>query len=138
MTPKVFEKSLLALASYRAAMSDNIDEILCCACVFRNRVLKFGKTYAEILENAEVSRGWPSSNSPVMINPVNGVLAQIDGIYDGSTPDLTSNHLVKNGALYFGRPQDHFGKADWFEENILKNQEEHPLIGSWGFQNFYE
>ena len=138
MTPKAYEKSLFALRVYQASKSDNIDELLAIACVFRNRVFKFGKTYSQILENAEVNRGWPAMNNPVMTNPTNGLLAQIDGIYSGDTPDLTSNHLHQNGALYFGRVVDHQGTGSEFETVVLLNQVEHPLIGTFGVQQFYE
>jgi hypothetical protein len=138
MTPSTYETALLALASWQAAKSDNIDEILAIACVFRNRVLKYGKSYSQILEEAEVNQGWPDIRHPVLINPVSGLLAQIDGIYRNETADLTSNHLHKNGALYFGRVVDHQGTGDDFELSVLQNQEEHPLIGTWGQQQFYE
>lgn len=138
MTPKTYEKALLALRSYQSAKSDNLDEILAIACVFRNRVLRFGKTYIQILEEAETNRGWPSPNHPVMSDPNNGVLSQIDGIYEGSTPDLTSNHLMKDGALYFGRVVDHQGTGDEFETKVLQHQDEHPLIGTFGVQQFFE
>jgi hypothetical protein len=138
MQVKAYEKALLALRAYQAAKSDDVMEILCVACTFRNRVMRYGKTYSQVLEQAEVNRGWPYPTNPVMIDPANGVLAQIDDIYDGTMPDLTSNHLKKEGAMYFGRVQDHQGTGDWFEENILKHPEEHGLIGCFGVQNFYE
>lgn len=138
MTPSQYEMSLLALRSYQAAMSDNLDEILAVACVFRNRVQAFGKTYSQILEQAEENRGWPDIRHPLLINPQNGILTQVAGIYKNDTPDLTSNHLHKDGALYFGRIMDHQGTGDWFETEILMKPEEHSLIGSWGVQAFYE
>jgi hypothetical protein len=138
MQVKAYEKALLALRAYQAAKSDDITEVLCIACVFRNRVLKYGKTYTQVLENAEINRGWPHPMNFVMADPSHGVLAEIDGIYDNLTPDLTSNHLHKDGALHFGRVQDHQNTGDWFEENILKNPQEHALIGAFGVQNFYE
>lgn len=138
MTPATFETSLLALASWRASKSDDVTEILAIACVFRNRVMRYGKTYTQVLEEAEVNRGWPDIRNPALINPQNGILAQIEDIYKGVTPDLTSNHLMKNGALWFCEVMQHQGTGDWMEENILKNPGEHRLIGKWGFQNFYE
>jgi hypothetical protein len=137
MTPKGFEKALLALRAYQAAMSDDPLEILCCACVFRNRVHAFGKNYIDILENAEVNRGWPYPTDPVMIHPTEGILVRIDGIYDNTSPDLTANHLRRDGALYFGRVMDHQGTGDDFETEILMKPEEHPLIGTFGAQAFY-
>ena len=138
MTPSQYEMALLTLRSYQAAMSDNLDEILAVACVFRNRVQAFGKTYSQILEQAEENRGWPDIRHPLLINPQNGILAQISGIYKNETPDLTANHLHQSGALYFGRVMDHQNTGDWFETEILMKPEEHALIGQFGVQHFYE
>jgi hypothetical protein len=138
MTAKQYERALLALRSWQAAKSDNIDEIIAIACVFRNQVLHYGKSYTQILEKAEINQGWPDIRHPALINPNTGLLAQIDAIYDNTAPDVTSNHLHKEGALYFGRVVEHQGKGTDFEENILKHQDEHPLIGTWGSQQFFE
>lgn len=137
MTSKQYEKALLALRSYQAAKSDDLMEILAIACVFRNRVQRYGKTYTQILEAAEVNRGWPSITHPLLISPENGILAQVDGIYENTTPDLTSNHNFKNGAMYFGRAVDHMNTGDEFDKNVLTNQEEHGIIGTFGVQQFY-
>jgi len=138
MTPQQYETSLLALQSYRAAKSDDILEMLAIACVFRNRVHKYGKSYTQILEAAEVSRPWPAITHPVLVTPYTGLLSQVESIYKGDMPDMTANHLKKNGALYFGRVQEHLGTGDFFEETVLKNQAEHGLVGQWGSQHFYE
>jgi len=139
LTPAQFEQALLAQTAWRAAKSDNIDEILAIAHVLRNRVHRYGKTYSAVCEECIVNRPeWPAINHPLLINPNNGVLAAMEGIYKNESPDMTSNHLRKNGALYFGRAVDHFGTGDWFEEEILKKPEEHGLIGSFGTQQFYE
>ena len=139
MIPATYEQALLAWSIPRAAMSDNMDEWLAIACTFRNRVLRYGKTYSEVLEKAEVNRPrWVAINHPLLINPQNGLLAIIESIYKNETPDFTSNHLVRDGALFFGRPQNHQGTGDEFEEKILKNPEDHPLIGFWGLQGFYK
>ena len=138
MQQKQFEKAIFALRVYQAAKSDNIDEILAIACVARNRVLRYGKTYMQVLEELEINRRYPDIGNPILIHPIRGLLVQIDDIYDNTTPDFTSNHLVRDGALFFGRPQDHQGTGDDFEEKILKNPEDHPLIGFWGLQGFYK
>ena len=138
MMPATYECALLALRAYQAAKSDSIDEILAVACVFRNRVMRFGKTYSQILEGAEVSRGWPDVRHPALIDPANGLLSQVEAIYKNELPDMTSNHLHKEGAMYFGRAVEHQGTGDWFEENVLKNPMEHNLIGTWGIQQFFE
>jgi hypothetical protein len=138
VTSRDYEMALLALRSWQASKSDSLDEVLAIACVFRNRVLKWGKTYTQVLEEAEVNRGWPDIRHPAMIDPNNGLLAAVEGIYKNETPDLTSNHLHKNGCLWFMRAVDHHGTGDWMDENILKNQAEHGLVGTWGIQQFYE
>ena len=138
MTSKTYETALLALRSYQAAKSDDVLEILCVASVFRNRVFRYGKTYSQVLEDAEISRGWPSIQNPILTNPNEGLLNKIEEIYGGNAPDYTSNHLHKNGALWFGDIMEHQGTKDWFEENILMKPEEHCLIGKFGSQWFYE
>lgn len=138
MTPAVYECGLFALKAYQGALSDNVDEILCVACVLRNRVQRLGKTYTQVLEESEVNRPWPSIQNPALIDPQTGLLAQIEDVYRNIMPDLTSNHNHKNGAMYFCEVMHHQGTGDWVEENILKKPEEHCLIGKWGSQHFYE
>lgn len=137
MMPATYEAALLALRSYQAAKSDNADELLCIACVFRNRVMKYGKTYSQILEAAELNRGWPDVRHPALIDPQNGLLSQVEAIYRNETPDMTSNHLFRDGALWFGRAQDHQNTGDLFERTILQDPYNHPLIGQFGSQQFY-
>jgi hypothetical protein len=137
MTPKAFEKSLLALRVWQAAKSDNIDELLAIASVFRNRVLRYGKTYSQVLEAAEVNRPWPDIKHAVLIDPQNGLLQAVEDIYDNIAPDYTANHLQQNGALHFCQPFEHQGKGTWIDKNILDNPNEHVLIGQWGSQCFY-
>ena len=138
MTSREFEMSLLALTAWRAAKSDNIDEILAIACVIRNHVHTYGKTYTAVCEGFVVNRSWPDIRHPLLINPNAGVLSAMEGIYKNETPDLTSNHLHKNGAMYFCRVVDHQGTGDWIETEVLLKPEQHILIGSFGVQQFYE
>lgn len=137
MGPREYEMSLLALTSWRAALSDNGDELTAIACVIRNHVLRYGKTYSQVCEKFIVNRDWPDIRHPALIDPHNGLISKMEGIYKNETPDYTSNHLHKDGCLYFLRVMDHQGKGTWEEENILKNPFEHPLVGQWGVQNFY-
>ena len=150
MQPSTYECGIFVLSVYRAAKSDNIDELLAIASTLRNRVAKFGKTYSEICETAEINQGYPSINNPVLITPGTGLLAQIEEIYRNIAPDYTSSANNIEGALYFGRVQDEQPLPEfingelvtlpgsWFYENILKKQDEHPLIGTWGSQSFYK
>jgi hypothetical protein len=137
MQPKVYEKALLALRSWQASKSDNLDEVLAIACVARNHVLKFGKTYSSVLEDLIINRPWPDIRHPLLIEPTRGLLAAVEDIYDNNMPDLTSNHLFKDGCLYFMRVVEHQGTGDSMETSILQNPTEHPLVGTWGVQQFF-
>lgn len=138
MTPATYEMALLALRSWQAAKSDNIDEIVAVACTFRNRTQKYNKTYTEVLEEAEINRGFPPINHPVLTHPTTGILAQVEAIYKNQAPDTTSSHLHPNGALWFCEIMEHQGKNTEFEKNILNNPFDHPLLGRWGTQAFFE
>lgn len=138
MTPAHYEQALLALGAWQASKSDNIDEIMAIACVIRNRVIAYNKTYSGVVEALVKNRPYPDIRHPHLIHPTNGLLAAVEGIYRNESPDLTSNHLHKNGALYFGRVVDHQGTGDDFEERVIKQYEAHPLIGTWGTQQFFE
>jgi hypothetical protein len=137
-TSKSYEKSMLAWATWRAAKSDNIDELLAIACTFRNRWLRYGKAPSQVLEAAEINRPWPDIKHPIFIDPQNGLLQAVEDIYDNIAPDYTSNHLQKDGALWFCQAFEHQGKRTWMDINILDNPNEHPLIGQWGTQQFYK
>lgn len=137
MTPKSYECALLALKSYQAAKSDDVMELLCIASVFRNRVFRYGKTYSQVLEQAEINRGWPLIQNPVLTDPQNGFFVKIEEIYSGNAPDYTANHNFKDGALWFCRVMDHQNTGDWMETEILMKPEEHSLIGTFGVQQFF-
>ena len=138
LLPAQYEQSLLALAAWRASMSDNADELLAVACVIRNHVIRYGKSYSNVCENFIINRPWPDIRHPLLVNPHIGLLSQVEAIYRNELPDMTSNHLHKNGALHFGRVVDHQGKGTDFEDRIIKQYLAHPLIGTWGNQQFFE
>ena len=138
MNAAQYEQALLALTAWRAAKSDNLDEIIAIACVIRNNVLRFGKSYSSVCENFIINRDWPDIRHPLLLDPYRGVLSQVESIYKNEMPDMTSNHNHKDGALYFCRIMDHQGKGTDFEERILKQHLAHPLIGHWGTQAFFE
>ena len=150
MQPSTYECGIFVLSVYRAAKSDNIDELLAIASTLRNRVAKFGKTYSEICETSEINQGYPSINNPVLITPGTGLLAQIEEIYRNIAPDYTSSANNIEGALYFGRVQDEqpesyedtegllrFKEGSWFYENVIQKPEKFQLLGTWGSQSFY-
>lgn len=138
MTSSQYEQALLALSAWRAAKSTNIDEILAVACVIRNHVLKFGRTYSKVCEGLIINQGYPDIRHPELIKPNGGLLSQVEAIYKNDLPDLTSNHNHPDGALYFARVVEHQGTGDDFEERIIKQYLAHPLIGTWGTQQFFE
>src|ERR1700678_3791381 len=150
MQPSTYECGIFVLAVYRAAKSDNIDELLAIASTLRNRVAKFGKTYSEICETAEINQGYPSINNPVLITPGTGLLAQIEEIYRNIAPDYTSSANNIEGALYFGRaveeiPLTTYDENDieirpmssWLYENVIRKPDKFQLLGTWGSQQFW-
>ena len=138
MQSSIYETALLALASWRAAKSENVDEMLAIACVIRNQVLRSGLTYSEVISTMPLNQGYPPPNHPALIMPGTGLLAQIEDVYTNKMPDLTSNLQFKEGASYFGRVTDEQGTGSWFEVNILQQQQFHPLIGQFGTQQFFK
>lgn len=150
MMPSTYEQALLVLATWRAAKSDNIDELTSIMCTFRNRVMKFDKTYSEILSEAEINRGYPPNNHPLLIMPGSGLLSIVEDVYTNKMPDYTSSANNIEGALYFGRVQDEqpesyedaegllrFKEGSWFYENVIQKPEKFQLLGTWGSQSFY-
>ena len=149
MQPSTYECGIFVLAVYRAAKSDNIDELLAVASTLRNRVAKFGKTYSEICETAEINQGYPSINNPVLITPGTGLLAEIEDIYRNIAPDYTSSANNIEGALYFGRAvEENPGTIEengvivklpgsWLYENVIQKPDKFQLLGTWGSQQFW-
>lgn len=142
MQPANYEAALLALASYRLAKSDNVDESIAIACVIRNHVIRtgiVGLTYTQVIQDfykLRPTREWPSIANMTLTHPANGILSQIDGVYGNKTPDVTANAQNVRGAMYFARVVDE-DKDGWFTEEILKRQDIHPLVGTFGAQQFY-
>jgi hypothetical protein len=137
LSSKSLDMGILVLATYRAAKSEDLNELTAIMSTLRNRALRWGQTYLQIAEKAEVNQGYPAANCPALITPGTGLLAIVESVYDLSAPDFTSNLNFKEGALYFGRPTDEQGTGSWFELNILKEKDAHKLIGTFGTMQFY-
>lgn len=150
MQASEYEKGLLVQAAWRLARSADVNELLALVCVVRNWVIP--KTYPGIVRQPLRSavyhatfseavkelyelyplRDLPRIDEPVLIDPSEGLLLAVDGLYDCSTPDQTSSKAYPGGARYFSR----MGTPDWMKE-IIGRPNEHPLIGSFGSQQFY-
>ena len=143
VTPREYEVAFFAQTVWRLAHSSDENELMAVACAVRNLVIPRPGTvpiYASFSEACEdCLRIYPTRPRPVLtdiafVSP-NGLLAQINDVYDGTYPDVTAtqNHLA--GARYFSRvanlPDD-----DWFKQAIVNNAK-HPLLGSWGSMQFY-
>lgn len=149
MQSSEYEKGLLVQASWRLSRSNDINELVAVACVIRNWVVP--KLYQGVLRQPLVSalyhgtfteaikelysayplRPLPNVDEPVLIDPSEGLLLAVDGVYDCSTPDATSSKAFPGGARYFARA----GTPEWMKEIIGRG--EHPLIGNFGSSQFY-
>ena len=148
MTQSDYEKSLLVMASWRMASSNNVNELLAIMCVIRNWVIpKYGfigrpmvekvhySSYSEAIDEfLEIypTREIPLVNNPALVDEVEGMLIKVDSVYDCTLLDVTSSRQFPFGARYFGRPGNHF-----FESEVLAHQDVHPLIGSFGGSSFH-
>lgn len=132
------------MASFRLAQSNDVNELLAIACVIRNWVVgRFGqgaetyRTYSEAINNfltAYSTRQLPDSFVPALIDPSEGMLSRIDAIYNNTLADVTSSASQPGGARYFGNARN---PDAWFKQEILARQDIHPLLGTWGSQQFY-
>jgi len=152
-----YEKGLLAQACWRLARNSDVNELVAIGCVIRNWVITrvrsidarrtswpgtsggtvyfpgYAAAIAAFLDRYPL-RPLPDVTEPALVDPAEGLLAQVDGVYSCSLPDLTSSRAFPGGARYFARVT---GAPAWFEAEILVRQDEHPLIGSFGSQQFY-
>lgn len=144
MTPADYEKALLANAAYRLAHQDDINESIAIACVIRNHVRpRLGvsqyKSYTQAIDDffgIYPVRPNPEINSPVL-NGKAGILSAIDSIYDCSYVDITASRNNPTGAKYFARVRS-LSQDDWRFIEVVSRPQLHPLIGTFGSQQFYE
>jgi len=151
-----YEKGLLVQACWRLARNNDVNELLAIGCTIRNWIVtrmfsangyrvawpgtlgtvyfpNYATAVAMFLEHYP-ARSAPGVIEPAIVDPTEGLLAQIDSVYDCSLPDLTSTRGFPGGARYFGRVTS---VPEWFKAEILARQDAHPLIGSFGSQQFY-
>jgi hypothetical protein len=145
-----YEKALIVAAAWQLGKSNDINELVAIMCVLRNWVTpRYGakvepmqsKSYhasysdavAEFL-NIYPVRPLPAVNEPALVDPVEGLLLKVDGLYDCSLVDLTSSRAFPVGARYFGRVAQ---ATESFNCMVLRRQDVHPLIGNFGSQSFY-
>lgn len=145
MTQADYEKALLVMVSWQLACSHDVNELLAIACVIRNWVVpRLGeapvyRTYSEACAYfllAYQPRQMPEGNEPSLIDPDEGLMAKVDAVYDNSQLDVTSSQQHPRGARYFARVVS-LQLPEWFKATVLDQQGKHPLIGTWGSQQFY-
>lgn len=154
MQQSEYEKGLLVQASWRLARSNDINELMAVACTIRNWVITkhypgisrhpmghlsqiyygtFSEAIEAFYEMYPDPRPSPAIDEPALIDPMEGLLLKIDEVYNCSMADFTSSKAFPGGARYFARN----GGAGWIKEEIVCRREEHPLIGTFGGQQFY-
>lgn len=132
MKQEDFEKGLLASAAWQLAASNNVSELLAIACVIRNYVMRLGcRSYGDAINRVYAIRAGkfrplPTGNEPHLVDPAEGLLVQVDSIYDNSAPDVTSSLANPNGATLFIDPRNETAPVG------------RRLIGNFGSMQFYE
>lgn len=149
-----YEKMLLAATTWQLAVNSDINELLAIACTIRNWVVpRYGvqrlpmngkayfKSYSEAAETFLAlypTRPLPAITEPALIDQDDGLLVMIDGVYDCTTLDLTSSRAFPGGARYFGRGAIGTHRVQGpYRDEVLQHQDIHPLIGTFGSQQFY-
>ncbi len=141
---------MVVAAAWQLARSNDINELVCVACVIRNWVVpRYGQKVEPMREKIHhasytdavkeflsiyPTRELPSVNEPVLVDPVEGLFGKVDELYSCSLVDLTSSRAYPQGARYFGRVTQ---ASEWFQHTVLNRQDVHPLVGNFGSQSFY-
>lgn len=145
MQPAQYEKAQLVRACWMLAQSNNTDELVAVACTLRNYIVpRFGqvaiyRTYTEVIRQFCINfptRSEPEINEPALVDPYEGLLYKIESVYDCTMPDITSSHQHPEGAKYFARVTK-VEPGSWFDLEIIHKSAFHPLLGSWGAQQFF-
>jgi hypothetical protein len=131
----IFERAQVASFAYRGARhTGSLDAMKAIVYVLRNRKLAgWGDgSWLWLLSHSENCAGNPSSEFVVSVEAHDRLLQllvrDIDDIYLGTADDLT--RTVVQDALYY-----HFidkTPTDWLIANIVRQPEEHPMIGVIG------
>jgi hypothetical protein len=106
-----------------AARFGGVSYMLTIACVLRNRTLAGWGSWIDVVQRAEEKRGCELPTQMVDVRGANirTFLQKVDEIYSGRDEEDLSN-----GALWYTdstQPQ-----RQWFQDEILSNREEHPLV----------
>jgi hypothetical protein len=119
-------------------------ELLAVACTIRNHVVSRPGSDWLVYPNYMVAcdefmgncptRPAPELTEDALITPPDGLLCVINGVYDCTIRDVTSNHDHPTGAKYFARvaalKED---SSDWLRIAAAAR----PLIGTFGSMQFY-
>lgn len=142
-----YEKALLVAAAFQLAKSDDVNELLAITCVIRNWVVprmgekQIYRSYTEAIAGFLTAyaplRSIPAIDNPALIDPEVGLLHRIDDVYNNTAVDVTSSHNNPRGARYFTRAAHSLIANNWIVAEVLLHPELHPLIGTWGAQQFY-
>lgn len=145
MTREGFEKAQLFLQSWREAGHLGEQAMTAVAFALRNRQRAGwdGGMWLRIIENAsrmrynesEPNQGWPDLRDPI----IHRFLARIDGIYDGSTPDVYVSCTHPTEGVRTGKYWADLGEItnQKFLELIVRSPESHPKTSTVGTLTFF-
>jgi len=145
MTREGVEKAMLFLQSWREAghLGEQCMSAVAFALRNRQRASWEGGNWMKIVENANRIRynntapnqGYPDMRDPI----INRFLSRIDGIYDGSTPDIytTTTHPTEGPRTgkYWANLGDITDKR--FLELIVRCPRSHPKTSTVGTLTFF-
>jgi hypothetical protein len=136
-----FERAMLAAFAYQQARhTGSFDSMKGVAYIVRNRVLAGwgdGSYLAVMNAHSDVtSDALPDTQRPLDLSDrlLQLLIRDIDEIYNGTSQEKMKDTLKE--ALYFQfitQPP-----RQWFEENIIRDPEHHPLIASMGIMVFFK
>jgi len=136
MMPDAFIKGqLAAYAIQQGARHGGVNNMAAVAMVMHNRANAgwYGGDWMTILENASQREGTHYDPQPVNLRDpsVRQFLQRVDDIFDDSEgTDLSG------GALFYCELHKVDGK--WFQQNVLKNKEDHRMVGTVGPVSFFD
>jgi hypothetical protein len=145
VNPRVYEICFMAQTVWQISYSSDMDEMVAVANTLRNHVIpRPGQTstyvsFSDACEGfleAYPTRERPRLDDAAFVSSPQGLLAQIEAIYDCSVPDITATHDHPNGARYFARVQS-LDPQDWRKLEIIDRPTLHPLLGQFGSMQFW-
>lgn len=142
MLYKDFEKTIVALFTWREASGEGRDGMKAVMCVARNRVLAGHHTWGEIiLAHNQFSSmtvkgdgqtvAYPTASDKAFIDS----MALVDEIYgtDGSNGPSSD---ITGGALYYANLKT--ATSGWFFDNIVNKPDIHPVTLELGHHTFFK